>query len=78
MVKYHHLQKRKLTQINNNPASAHLLFCNHSAYFDNFSIVTCKNKRFLLELKEILLKIRVQLSLNKIIASLPLYLFHTP
>ena len=59
MVEYHRSRKRKLTQImNNNPVSAHLLFCNHSASFDNFSIVTRENKRFLLELKEILLKMR--------------------
>ena len=36
----------------------HLLFCNHSASYDDFSILIRENKKFLLELKENLLKIR--------------------
>ena len=30
----------------------HLLFCNHSAFYDDFSILTSVNKKFLLELKD--------------------------
>ena len=53
----------------------HLLFCNYSASYDDFSILTRENKRFLLELKESLLIMRDKLSLNRSIISAPLYLF---
>ena len=33
-----------------------LIFCNHSASYDNFDILTHENKKFLLELNEGLLK----------------------
>ena len=33
----------------------HLLLCNHSAYYDDYSILTRENKTFLLELKKSLL-----------------------
>ena len=36
----------------------HLLFCNHSTSYNNFSILTIENKKFLLELKESLLIMR--------------------
>ena len=36
----------------------HLLFCNHSASYDNFSILKRENKKFLLELKRNLLIMR--------------------
>ena len=52
----------------------HLLFCNHSASYDNFSILTHENKKFLLELKESLLIMRDEPSLNRNITSAPLYL----
>ena len=38
--------------------SDHLLLCNHSAGFENFSVLTKENKKFLLELKESLLIMR--------------------
>ena len=42
----------------NSSIADHLLFCNHSASYDDFSILTRENKKFLLELKESLLIMR--------------------
>ena len=53
----------------------HLLFCGHSASYNEFSILTLENKKFLLELKESLLIIRDKPSLNKNITSPQLYIF---
>ena len=55
--------------------SDHLLPCNHSPSFENFSVITKKNKTFLLELKESLLIMRDKPSLNRKIRSTPLCLF---
>ena len=55
--------------------SDHLLLCNHSRSFENFSVLTKENKKFLLELKESLLIMRDKPSLNRNIGSEPLYLF---
>ena len=55
--------------------SDHLLLCNHSACFENFSVLTKENKMFVLELKENLLIMRDKPSLNRNIRSAPLYLF---
>ena len=55
--------------------SDHLLLCNHSPSFENFSVLIKKNKKFLLELKESLLIMREKPSLNRNIRSAPLYLF---
>ena len=46
---YHHLPKNTADQ---------LLFCNHSAFYDDFSILTREKKTFLLELKKNLLIMR--------------------
>ena len=58
----------------NSSVSDHLLFCNHSASYDDFSILTRENKKFLLELKESLLIMRNKPSLNRNITSAPVYL----
>ena len=55
--------------------SDHLLLSNHSPSFENFSVLTKENKKFLLELKESLLIMRDKPSLNRNIRSAPLYLF---
>ena len=55
--------------------SDHLLLSNHSPSFENFSVLTKENKKFLLELKESLLIMRDQASLNRNIRSAPLNLF---
>ena len=52
----------------------HLLFCNHSASYDDFSILTRENKKFLLEFKESLFIMRDKPSLNRNITSAPFYL----
>ena len=56
----------------------HLLLCNHSAPYDNLSILTRENKTFLLELKESLFIIRDKTSLSRSITLAPLYLFNRP
>ena len=74
---YHHLPKKQV-KLKNSSVADLLLFCNHSASYDNFSIQTCENKKFLLELKGSLLIIRNKALLNKNITSAPLYLFDRP
>ena len=66
---------RKQVKPKNSSVANHLLPCNHSESYDSFSIQTCENKKFLLELKESLLIMRDKPSLNKKITSAPLYLF---
>ena len=58
----------------NSSVPDHLLFCNTSASYDDFSIRTFENKNFLLELKESLLILRNKPSLNRNITSAPVYL----
>ena len=55
--------------------SDHLLLCSNSSSFENFSVLTKENKKFLLELKESLLIMRDKPSLNRNIRSAPFYLF---
>ena len=66
---------KKQVKLKNSSVADHLLFCNHSASYDDFSILTRENKTFLLELKESLLIMRDKPSLNRNITSAPLYLF---
>ena len=53
----------------------HLLLCDHSPSYDDFSILTRENKTFLLELNESLLIMRDKSSLNRNITSATLHLF---
>ena len=55
----------------------HLLLCDHSPSFDDFTILTHGNNKFLLETKESLLIKLIKPELNKNISSAPLYLFDT-
>ena len=55
----------------------HLLFCDHSPSFDDFTILTHGNNKFLLEIKENLLIKLIKPELNKNISSASLYLFDT-
>ena len=66
---------RKQVEPKNSSVANHLLFCNHSASYDDFSTLTRENKTFLLELKESLLIMGDKPSLNRNIKSAPLYLF---
>ena len=66
---------RKQVKPKNSSVADHLLLCNHSAFYDDFSILTRENKKFLLELKESLLIMRDKPSLNRNITLAPLYLF---
>ena len=51
-----HIRISPLTKKKVKPKSSaisdHLLLCNHSPSFENFSVLTKENKKFLLELKE--------------------------
>ena len=60
---------RKQVKPKNSSAADHLLLCNHSASYDDFSILTRQNKTFLVELKESLLIMRDKQSLNRNITS---------
>ena len=55
----------------------HLLLCDHSPSFDDFTILTHGKNKFLLEIKESLLIKLIKPELNKNISSAPLYLFDT-
>ena len=66
---------KKKVKPNGKVVSDHLLLCNHSPGFENFSVLAKENKKFLLELKESLLIMRDKPSLNRNIRSVPLYLF---
>ena len=69
---YHHLPKSKVSL---RTADDHLLFCNHSASYDNFSILTRENKKRVLELKESPLIMRDKPFLNRNITSAPVIRF---
>ena len=43
---------KKHLKPNNSSLADHLLFCNHSAFYIDFSILARENKKFLLELKD--------------------------
>ena len=45
---------RKQVKPKNDSIADHLLLCNHSASYDDFSIITCESESFLLRLKECL------------------------
>ena len=49
---------KKQVKLKNSSVANHLLFCNHSASYDDFSILTREYRKFLLELKESLLIMR--------------------
>ena len=66
---------RKQVKPKNSAVADHLLLCNHWASYDDFSILTRDNSKFLLVLKESLLILRDKPSLNRNITSAPLYLF---
>ena len=73
---HHHLPKKQMKP-KNSVVADHLLFRNHLASYDDFSILPHKNKKFLLELKESRL-MRHKPFLNMNITSAPLYLFDRP
>ena len=66
---------RKKVKPKGSAFSDHLLLCNHSPSFENFSALTKENKKFMLELKQILLIMGDKPSLNRNTRSAPLYLF---
>ena len=53
----------------------HLLNCNYSPTFEDFSVLCHENKKYLLELKESLLIMRDRPSINLSVRSTSLYLF---
>ena len=70
------LSTKKKAKPKGSAVSDHLLLCNHSPSFENFSVLTKENKKFLLELKECLLIMRDKTFLNRKIRSAPLYHGH--
>ena len=69
------LLTKKQVKTKNSSVADHLLFCNHSASYDNFRTLTRESGKFLLELKESLLIMRDKPSLNWSITSASLHLF---
>ena len=69
---------QKRIKSKNSSLGNHLLFCNHSASYDDFNILTLENKKLLLEVKESLLIMRNKPTFNMNITSAPLYLFSRP
>ena len=57
------LTKKKVKH-KDSAVSDHFLLCNHSPSFESFSVLTKKNRKLILELKERLLIIRDKPSLN--------------
>ena len=53
----------------------HLLNCNYSPTFEDFSVLCHENKKYLLELRESLLIMRDRPSMNRNVQFTPLYLF---
>ena len=49
------LSTKKEIKPKGSAVSNHLLLCNHSPIFEHFSVLTKKNRKFVLELKERLL-----------------------
>ena len=66
---------KKQVKPKNSSVVDHLLFCNHSVSYGDFSILTRENKKLLLELKESLLIMKEKPSLNRNITLAPLYIF---
>ena len=66
---------KKIVKPQGSVVSDHLLLCNHSPSFENVSVLTKENEKFLLELKESLRILRDKPYLNRNIRSAPLYLF---
>ena len=48
---------KRQVKLKNSSVVNHLLYCNHSASYDNFNFLKCENKTFLLDLKESLLTV---------------------
>ena len=69
------LTGKKTKPLNNSAICDHLLHCNILPSFNNFSILTNENKKYLLEIKESLLVMRDKPSLNRKTNSASLYLF---
>ena len=63
---------KKKVKFKGSAVSDHLLLCKHSPSFENFSVLTKENRKFVLELKESLLIMREKHFLNRNIRSAPL------
>ena len=67
---------KKVKPIKNSALRDHLLHCNYSPSFDDFSTLAHENKKFLLEIKESLLIMTDKPSLKRNTSSALLYLFN--
>ena len=75
LIKISKLTKNKVMH-KGSAVSDHLLLCDHSPSFDSFSALTKQERRFVLQLKESLLIMRNEPSLNRNIRPAPLNLFN--
>ena len=69
------LTEKKVKPSNNSAICDHLLHSKFLPSFDNFNVLAHENKKYLLEIKEILLIKGYKPSLNRNINSSPLHLF---
>ena len=68
------LTNKKVQPRKDSAVCHHLLNCNYSPTFEDFSVQCQENKKYLLELKESLLIMRGRPSMNQNVRSAPLYL----
>ena len=66
---------KKKVNLKSSAVSDHLLLCNHSPFFESFSVLTKENIKFMLDLKESLLTTKDKPFLNRNIRSASLHLF---
>ena len=69
------LSNKRVQPRRNSAVCHHLLNCNYSPTFEDFSVLCHENKKHLLQLKESLLIMRDRLSTNENVCSARLYLF---
>ena len=69
------LTSKKVKPSSESSIRDHLLFCNHTPSFEDFTILTHGANKFLLVIRESLLIKRDKPDLNKSVSSAPLYLF---
>ena len=67
------LTNKRVPPRKDNAVCHHLLNCNYSLTYEDFSVLCHENKKYLLELKENVLIMRDRPSMNRNVRSAPLY-----
>ena len=70
-----HVTNKRIKPAKDSAVCHHLLNCNYSPTFEDFSVLRQENKKYLLELKESRFTMRDIPSMNQNIRSTPLHLF---